>query len=227
VRAQPATNLTSASDPTLGLPTEEQRVRRDDWNARYAGTDMVWGVEPNRFVAAECAGLVPGRAADLACGEGRNAVWLAERGWQVTAVDFAAAGVEKGRRLAAARGVEDRITWGVADLTEWEAQPGAFDLVVVAYLQVPASDRAVIWPRAAAALAPGGTLVVVGHDARNLRDGTGGPQDPAVLYTADDVVAHLGDLTVVRAGEVERPVGDAVAIDCLVVARRAAPAAGA
>ena len=62
---------------------------RDDWNRRYAASDYVWTVEPNRFLVAEAGDLDPGRALDLACGEGRNAVWLAQWGWQVEAVDFA------------------------------------------------------------------------------------------------------------------------------------------
>jgi SAM-dependent methyltransferase len=196
---------------------------RDEWDARYAAQTTVWGAEPNRFVAQECAELAPGRALDLACGEGRNAVWLARRGWQVTAVDFSRVAVDKARALAAAHGVEDAVTLVVGDVVEWVPPARAFDLVVVAYLQVPGDDRRVVWPRAAEAVAPGGTLLVVGHDSRNLRDGVGGPKDPAVLYTADDVVAHLGDLAVLRAGEVARPVeGDGVAIDCLVRAVRPA-----
>ena len=77
-------------------------MEREQWDERYRADELIWKVEPNRFLVEEVAGLVPGRALDLACGEGRNALWLAERGWQVTAVDFSAVGLEKARRLASA-----------------------------------------------------------------------------------------------------------------------------
>ena len=193
---------------------------RHDWDARYAAHEMVWGLEPNQFVAAECAELPPGRALDLACGEGRNAVWLATLGWHVTGVDFSRVAIDKARRLAESRDVTVELV--VADLTQYEPPARAYDLVLLAYLQVPDEDRRVIWPRAAEAVAVGGTFVLVGHDSRNLTDGTGGPQDPRVCYRAGDVVALLGDLVVERAGEVTRDVDGRTAIDCLVRARRAA-----
>ena len=82
------------------------------WDERYADSELVWSVEPNQFVAAECADLPPGRALDLAAGEGRNSIWLARRGWDVTAVDFSQAGLDKGRRLAG----ELEIEWVCADV---------------------------------------------------------------------------------------------------------------
>jgi len=175
---------------------------RHDWDERYAAKELVWGVEPNRFVAQECAGLPAGRGVDLACGEGRNAIWLAQHGWSMTAVDFSAVALDKGRQLAAAHGIE--IEWVVADLADWVPEALRYDLVLLAYLQVPDPVRQTAWRRAAAAVAPGGTFLLVGHDSRNLHDGYGGPSDPSVLYTADDVVAAIGDLTVVHAGEVQR-----------------------
>lgn len=195
----------------------------DAWNRRYATAEFVWRTEPNRFLPPEVAGLAPGRALDLACGEGRNAVWLATRGWRVTGVDFAEVGLDKARRLAAEHAVE--VTWVRADVTTWSA-PEAADLVVVFYLQLPAEPRRRALARAAAAVAPGGTLLVVAHDLANLREGHGGPQDPAVLYTPDDVVADLAGsgLEVQRAERVRRPVeldtGVVHAVDCLVRAGR-------
>src|SRR3954464_10105171 len=110
------------------------------WDERYAATDLVWSAEPNQFVAAESADLPSGRALDLAAGEGRNAIWLAQRGWTVTAADFSRVGLDKGRRLAEHAGVSDRIGWVLADATatDWAAE---FDLVVVAYLQLAQSER--------------------------------------------------------------------------------------
>jgi SAM-dependent methyltransferase len=197
------------------------------WDERYSGAGFEWTTKPNQFVAAELADLAPGRALDLAAGEGRNTVWLAERGWRVTAVDFSRVGLEKGRKLAAARGVEtDRIDWIVADLRGYQPEPAAFDLVVIAYFQVQAELRAAVLARAAAALAPGGTLFLIAHDLTNLTGGVGGPQDPEVLYTPEAVAAELPGLRVVRAERVHRTVeredGPATAIDTLVRAIRPA-----
>ena len=175
--------------------------------------------------AAELAGLPPGRAIDLAAGAGRNSVWLAERGWRVTAVDFSRVGLDRGRNLATARGVEAaRIEWIVADLCDYEPDRGSFHLVLVAYLQVGAELRAAVLARAAAALAPGGTVLVVGHDLANLTEGVGGPRYPEVLYTPEDITAELAGLRVLRAERVRRTVErdgvSGIAIDTLVRAVR-------
>jgi SAM-dependent methyltransferase len=194
----------------------------EGWNRRYATSELVWTAEPNRFLVEEVAGLAPGRALDLGAGEGRNAVWLARQGGQVTAVDFSEVGLDKARQLAETAGVTVELV--CADAT----QPvvGAFDLVVVLYLHLPADDRRRAYRNAAAAVAPGGTLLIVGHDSTTLVDGVGGPQDPAVLFTAADVVADLdgSGLVVRRADAVRRAVttddGERTAIDALVRAER-------
>jgi SAM-dependent methyltransferase len=184
-------------------------------------------MHPNQFVADQLAGLPPGRALDLAAGEGRNSVWLAERGWSVTAVDFSRVGLDKARTLAAARGVGDgRVDWVVADLRDYEPARAAFDLVLIAYLQVDAGLRDRVLDGAAAALVPGGTLLVVGHDLANLTRGVGGPQSPEVLYTPEAISAALPGLRILRAERVRRPVErdgrPATAIDTLVRAERPA-----
>ena len=194
-----------------------------EWDARYAASPgLVWTGEPNRFVVQELAHLPPGRALDLAAGEGRNAVWLAARGWQVTAVDFSRVAVERGRRLARERGVH--VDWHVADLREWTPPRASFDLALIAYLHLPATDLAGILQRASQALAPHGTLLVVGHDRTNLTDGVGGPQDPARLYTPEEIVAKLDGLRVRRADTARRPVRveerTVDALDTVVVAVR-------
>jgi SAM-dependent methyltransferase len=195
-----------------------------DWDRRYEGSTLLWTAEPNRFLVAEASGLPAGRALDLACGEGRNAVWLAERGFEVTGVDFSAVAIEKARGLAAARGVT--CEWVAADLLAYRPEPRAYDLVIVFYLQVPEADRRPILRAAGEAVAPGGTFLLVAHDSSNLAEGYGGPQDAAVLYTAADVAADLegSGLEIVRADRVDRPVetdgGERVALDALVRARR-------
>ena len=200
------------------METSEQAA----WDQRYSGPDLVWGAGPNRFVAEEVTALPPGRAIDLGTGEGRNAIWLAERGWEVTAVDFSAAGLARAARLAAERTVT--VDWVQADLLAWQPEPGGYDLVLIAYLHLPSAGLARVFRAAAAAVAPGGTLLVVGHDRDNIARGHGGPQDPDRLYTPAEIIAELGGLGIVRAEQVLRPVrtpeGERTAIDTLVRAER-------
>ena len=200
---------------------------RQQWDERYSGAEFEWSMHTNQFVAEQLAGLPPGRALDLAAGEGRNSVWLAERGWSVTAVDFSRVGLEKGRRLSAARGVADhQVDWVVADLSEYEPARAAFELVLIAYLQVGAALRDRVLAGAATALVPGGTLLVIGHDLTNLTEGVGGPQSPEVLYSPEMITAGLPGLRIVLAERVHRIVerdgGQATAIDTLVRAERPA-----
>jgi len=196
----------------------------EDWNRRYAGSELLWTAQPNRFLVAEAAGLPPGRALDLACGEGRNAVWLAEHGWQVTGVDFSDVAIGKAEQLAAARRVA--VAWEQADLLGYRPERHGFDLVILFYVQLPETSREPILRAAAEAVALGGTLLLVAHDSSNLEHGHGGPSDPAVLYTAADVAADLADsgLRVEKAEVVRRPVetpaGERIALDALVRARR-------
>jgi SAM-dependent methyltransferase len=215
----------SARLPMTLLIRKSIQVDSQQWDERYSGTEFEWTTRPNQFVAAELADLPPGRALDLAAGEGRNTVWLAERGWRVTAVDFSRVGLEKGRKLSAARGVDEaRVDWIVADLNDYEPERDAYDLVLIAYLQVSPPLRALVLARAAAALAPEATAFVVGHDLTNLTEGVGGPQDPDVLYTPEAVRAELPGLRVIRAERVRRTVerdsGPATAVDTLVRAVR-------
>lgn len=196
---------------------------RAAWDARYATTELVWTAEPNRFVVTEVEALRPGRALDVACGEGRNAVWLAADGWDAVGVDFSPVALDKARGLAGRAGVQ--VDFVLADVTSYEPPAGGFDLVVIAYLHLPAPSFTQVLARAVSALAPGGVLVVVGHDTTNLAEGYGGPQNPAVLYGPDDITAALGDGMVVdKAERVRRPVDTAAgvvdAIDVVVRAHR-------
>jgi SAM-dependent methyltransferase len=195
-------------------------VRAEDWDARYA-VAPVWSQGPNAVVAELLGPLPPGRAVDLGAGEGRHALWLAERGWQVIAVDFSGTGLARGRALADERGLD--VTWEVADVTGWEpADP--VDLVLVAYLQLPERVLVGILRRAASWLVPGGHLLVLGHDRANLERGHGGPQDPDVLHTAQILAAAAERLEVLDLEQVERPVttdeGPRTAVDTLLLARR-------
>ncbi|MFD6155125.1 class I SAM-dependent methyltransferase [Nocardia sp. NPDC060256] len=219
-----------------------------DWDERYAQTDLVWGAPPNSTVVEHVFGLerrtplrpdrpdgdapeLP-RALDLACGEGRNALWLATHGWQVHAVDFSQVGVDKGRTIATrlSRSVRSRVSWQCADVTDFDAAEitGPFELVLMVFLHLPADERSKVVRRAADLLAPDGTLLVLGHDSTNLTDGYGGPQNPAVLFTPDDIVADLAELIadhrirIQLAERIFRPTEGRDAIDALVIATRPA-----
>jgi SAM-dependent methyltransferase len=191
----------------------------DEWDSRYAGSDRVWSAAPNAWVAATVRDWFTGRALDLGAGEGRHAVWLASLGWQVTAVDFSAVGLERGRAGADEVGVD--VDWVVDDVRMWLPPEGVlFDLVLVAYLHLEDDVLA----RAREWLAPGGALVVIGHAVRNLTEGVGGPQDARLLHTEDEYRAASEGLHVELLGEVIRHLPEGDAIDLGLVARR--PLAG-
>jgi SAM-dependent methyltransferase len=196
-------------------------VKRERWNERYSQPGHLWSARPNRFLVAETSGLTPGRALDLACGEGQNAVWLAERGWKVVGVDFADVAIVKARERAARDGVAAEFT--VADLLEYEPEASAFDLALLLYFHLPPDELRVVLARAAAALATGGTLLVIGHDRTNIEHGAGGPSDPTIQYTPDEIADELTGLEIEKAERVFRDVAgaDRPAIDALVRARRA------
>jgi SAM-dependent methyltransferase len=197
-----------------------------EWDERYRSADLVWGSEPNVFVRQQCQALPVGEALDLACGEGRNALWLARLGWTVTGVDYSAAAIERAERLTGSEPdeVADRLTWRVADITREPPPPGSADLVLISYLHLVPVEQEAVFASAAAAVRPDGHLVVVGHDLRNITEGVGGPQDASRLHTPERVatVAAAAGLTVELAETVERVTPAGVALDTLVRARRLA-----
>lgn len=187
------------------------------WDARYEEKELVWPGEPNLFLPPIVESLTPGTALDLACGEGRNAIWLARGGWAVTAVDFSPVGIEKGRQIAGDTSVE----WVVADVTSYEAER-RFDLVMIVYVHMLDDDTGNLFDRAITALAPGGTLIGVGHALRNLTEGVGGPPYPEILWTAERIAPFLKGLDIVELAERLRPVDDSdiPAIDLLIHATK-------
>lgn len=195
-------------------------MQREDWDRRYAGVENLWATKPNRFLVAEVSDLPAGRALDLACGEGQNAIWLASLGWDVTGVDFSEVAIRKANARAARDGVAAAFV--CADLVEYEPAEGHYDLVLVMYLHIPSSERGAIHEKAAAAVAPGGTFLLLGHDLANLTEGVGGPKDTDLLYTAEQIATELPGLEIEKATTILRDVDgeEHDAIDTLVRARR-------
>ncbi|MFC9836135.1 class I SAM-dependent methyltransferase [Rhodococcus sp. NPDC127530] len=192
------------------------------WDERYSQSELVWGAPPNAAVVERVTSLPRGRALDLACGEGRNAHWLATRGWEVTGLDYSAVALDKARRVAAEapRSVRERLDYRVADVTDSDLG-GEYDLVLMIYLHLAPEERLQVVNRAISALKPDGILMILGHDAVNLSQGVGGPQDLELLYTPDDVVNSFDGRLVVDVAERRFRETDAgTAIDALVVAHR-------
>ncbi|GGK52720.1 class I SAM-dependent methyltransferase [Nocardia camponoti] len=214
-----------------------------EWDERYARTELVWGAPPNSTVVEYVYGLdrriplLPSasgpapdqpRALDLAAGEGRHSLWLATHGWKVDAVDFSQVGIDKGRTVAArlSRSVRSRIDWTCADITALREAgiTGPYELILVVFVHLPADQRRALLTDLAAMLSPGGVLLVLGHDTRNIEKGYGGPQDPSILFTPEDVVADLnGALSIRVADVVLRQTEAADAIDALVIADKPLP----
>ena len=195
--------------------------RRLDWDERHRGGDFE-GEGPNPTLVAGVKGLVPGSALELASGSGTNAVWLAQQGWRTTAVDWSPVGLANGKAKADAAGVA--VDWQERDLFEWSPPARAFDLVVLVYLHLPVDERVPVYARAAAAVAPGGRLLIVGHDRLHGAEGQSGP-DPARLFTADEIAAALQavdpELIVERAEVVRRvPAPGQGPIDAFLTLRR-------
>lgn len=197
-------------------------ARRAEWDERHAAGDFE-GDGPNPTLVLAVSGRRTGRALELAAGSGTNAVWLARQGWQTTAVDWSPVGLANGRAKAAAARVE--VEWLERDLFAWSPPARSFDLVVIVYLHLPPVERRPVYSRAAAAVAPGGCLVVIGHDRLNATQGEGGPPDPERLFTAAEIGAELladdPGLAIERAEVVRRvPPPGRAPIDALLVVRR-------
>ena len=169
-------------------------TNQESYDELYRSAPAVWSGRPNAQLVAEASGLTPGTALDAGSVEGGDALWLAERGWRVTAVDFSPVALERGAAAAAARGLADRIEWRHADLDGWTPPERSFDLVTAHYLHATWTDRDRMFRGLAAAVAPGGTLLVVGHlldESSEHEHGHGHRHEPGALYTAGEVAAVL------------------------------------
>ncbi|GAB2867583.1 class I SAM-dependent methyltransferase [Nocardioides pacificus] len=148
-------------------PTEEDAAAMfepEGWEERYSGEEKVWSGDPNPQLVTEASRLTPGTALDVGCGEGGDVIWLAQQGWQVTGADFSATGLERAKRHAEEAGVADRTDWWQVDAREFAAGGRSFDLVTTHFLHPPDGGMVEVTRRLAEAVAPGGHLLVVGHE---------------------------------------------------------------
>ena len=156
------------------------------WEDRYGAPGFTWSGRPNAVLVTEISGLVPGRAIDIGSGEGGDAIWLALQGWTVTGVDISQNALDKASARASWAGVE--IEWEQHDLSEWMPRPQSFDLVTSHFMHLPAALRTPLYRSLAAAVAPGGTLLIVGHDASAME---GHDHRVELMFSADDVLADI------------------------------------
>jgi SAM-dependent methyltransferase len=193
------------------------------WDERYSAEGYAYGTEPNDFLTERVGRLPPGRVLCLGEGEGRNAVWLARQGFEVTAVDASAVGLAKAERLADRHGVRVRTVH--ADLAHYQIEPGAWDGIVSIFLHLPAGLRARVHRDCVAGLRPGGVLLLEAYTPRQLQHGTGGPPSAELMMDADTLRGELAGLDFIELGEREReiregPFHDGVGAVVQVVGRR-------
>ena len=167
------------------------------WDERYADGDFQFGEAPNLFLLSQAHRLRPGmRALAVGDGEGRNGVWLAERGLDATAVDWSAVGLAKARALAGRRGVA--LATVTADLTRWDWPEARFDVIAWIFVHLPPEDRALACEGALRALAPGGLLILECFTSAQKGRRSGGPKDPALLWSRALVERHFAGLEVLE-----------------------------
>lgn len=164
---------------------------QETWDARYAESERVWSGNPNPRLVEQAAGLSPGRALDIGCGEGADVVWLAQQGWTATGVDVSEVALMKAAAHAEDAGVEDKVAWERLDLFGGDEVPGDQDLVSVHFFHPPPALFDELHQRIGAAVRPGGHLLVVGHHPDDVTTGVRRPHGPDLLFTPERVVAAL------------------------------------
>lgn len=197
---------------------------RPSWEERYSSPDRVWSGRPNPQLVAEVEALTPGTALDVGCGEGADTIWLAQRGWSVTGLDFSQAGLDRAAAAATDAGVSDRTTWEQGDIRTWRPT-ATYDLISCHFMHLLDGGMGDVVPRLADALSPGGTLLVVGHHPDDLHAGVRRPSAPGILFTPDHLVPTLDTTRFDVTGEVRQREqvheGAAVTVqDSVVIARR-------
>ena len=175
---------------TADHPTTESMWSAPFWDERYGSAQRVWSGNPNPQLVAEVAGLVPGTALDAGCGEGADAHWLARRGWRVTALDVSTVALQRGAAHAGPE-IADRITWRQADLLGWAPDGPATTWSVPSTCSSRVRCGRRSSPNLASAVAPGGTLLLVGHHPSDMQTSMRRPDEPDLFFTAEQVAATL------------------------------------
>jgi SAM-dependent methyltransferase len=185
---------------------------QEAWDERYLSRDALWSGNPNPHLITEAGNLLPGHALDVGAGEGADAIWLAERGWHVIAVDLSTVALERASAHADKAGpdIAARIDWVHEDVTSWDPGAGRYDLVSVQYMHLPPASRRAMLEHLASAVAPGGSLLLVCHHPSDLQTTVPRPNMPELFYTGDDIAAELdlGEWTVITNAAPGRTVTD-------------------
>jgi SAM-dependent methyltransferase len=192
--------------------THDARIELDDdrwsaafWDERYGSSPTIWSGHVNAVLATEASELRPRTALDVGCGEGGDAIWLAERGWQVVGIDVSQVAVDRATARATTEGVSGRVTFEQRDLMSWAPPAAAYDLVTACFIHLPPGPRLEVYAGIAAAVAPGGTLLVAAHSPLDIGV-VPRPPDPDLFFTAEELAADLGpEWDVVTAEARARP----------------------
>jgi SAM-dependent methyltransferase len=224
-----------ASDHAGGVRHDGEHGPRPRWDAafwdeRYSSAPLIWSGHVNAALREEVEGLPAGQALDVGCGEGGDALWLAERGWDVLGVDVSQVALGRAAARALEMGLDAKTSWEVRDLLTWTPAETTYDLVNVAFIHLAAHDRRTVYAGLAAAVATGGTFLVLAHHPSDLGV-VPRPRDPDLFFTAEDLVKDLGEspgswevvTAEARARPGHHPEGHAVTLhDTVLRARRTA-----
>jgi 2-polyprenyl-3-methyl-5-hydroxy-6-metoxy-1,4-benzoquinol methylase len=196
----------------------DRHVMQEMWDERYRESETVFGHEANRLLVDVVGGFDRGSALDLGCGQGRNALWLAEQGFTVTGLDLSPVAIEQARAQASELGLD--VTFESVDLLTWDPAGRTWDLVILAYIHLPESMRRTVHAAAQRAIAPGGTIVVLAHHLDNLATGTTGPRHPDWLFTEEQLADDFSGLDIVRNEQVVRESVHGDALDVVLIAEK-------
>jgi SAM-dependent methyltransferase len=196
------------------------------WEERYRSQAAIWSGNPNPQLVAEASELRAGAALDVGCGEGADTLWLASRGWQVTAVDFSTVALQRAAAKAEELGLGERVDWVHTDVVDWTPAAACFDLVSAQFMHLPSVPRQALFARLAEAVAPGGTLLIVGHHPSDLHTTMGRPALHDMFFSGEDLAAaldpaHWDAVGSTRSRQATDPEGREITIsDAVLVARK-------
>jgi SAM-dependent methyltransferase len=181
----------------------DDRFSKEFWDERYRSKSRIWSGDPNPQLVAEVAELQAGRALDVGSGEGADAIWLATMGWTVIATDISSVALDRAAEHAQDTAPEaaGRIEWRQADLLASRPEPDSFDLVSAQFMQMPPDVRTPLFTALAAAVRPGGMLLIVGHHPSDLESGVPRPPMPELFYPPEEIAALLSSSWKVEVAE--------------------------